>query len=76
MERKVDGQDMNRGGLKETERKESFSFMSLFVSLFSATYFISSKHLCHSKQANDTTCYLLDFADQKQSVQSKLESSL
>lgn len=50
--------------------------MSSFVSLFSAIYFISSKHLCHSKQANDTTCYLLDFADQKQSVQSKLESSL
>lgn len=34
MERKVDGQDMNRGGLKETERKESFSFRIYVIICF------------------------------------------
>lgn len=46
MERKVDGQDMNRGGLKETERKESFSFriyvIICFIIQFNLFYFFKT----------------------------------
>lgn len=46
MERKVDGQDMNWGGLKETERKESFSFriyvIICFIIQFNLFYFFKT----------------------------------